>query len=174
MMCWPLSSVLPCMRTTRARPPSVRDASYSVTAAPRAASSTAAAQPAQPPPTTATCRRADRCSLAAHIGFPRQPQLADRRQRDPVLQNVIPVILDFCQERAVNGSHDQPRPLRSPVFPGQQRKRFVIDLLCAPGLECHQLFEVLAVAGIEQVGGAHIELLQLVDREIDAALAGIL
>ena len=42
-MCWPLSSVLSFMRTTRARPPSVRDASYRLTAAPRDASATAAA-----------------------------------------------------------------------------------------------------------------------------------
>src|ERR1700712_4380287 len=104
MMCWPLSSVLSRMRTTRARPPSVRDASYKVTAAPRAASSTAAAQPAQPPPTTAT-----RCgSLAAPLGFPRQPQLADRRQRNPVLQHVVLVMLDLGQQRAVDRSHDQP------------------------------------------------------------------
>ena len=53
--CWPLSSATPDSATRRARPPSDRACSISVTRTPFFASATAAAQPAQPPPTTATC-----------------------------------------------------------------------------------------------------------------------
>src|SRR5690606_11453726 len=107
-MCWPLSSRRPSTSTLRARPPRVRAASKSVTARPAAASSAAAAQPAQPPPITATVDGVELAGWAAawmeerlpgrtsapHVGLPRQPQLADRRERNFLVQHMEVVALD--------------------------------------------------------------------------------
>src|SRR5437763_13471362 len=101
-MCWPLSSRRPRACTTRARPPSVRAASYSVTSQPCRSSSTAAAQPAQPPPTTATRRRCRGGAgfSATDIGLPRQPELPERRQRDLLVQHVETLVLDLVEQGA--------------------------------------------------------------------------
>src|SRR5690349_973927 len=101
MMCWPLSSRASLACTARARPPSMRAASNRVTRAPLAASSTPAAQPAQPPPTTATFKGC----LATDIGFPRQPQLAQRREGDALVQDLEVVVLDLVEHGAVDSRH---------------------------------------------------------------------
>src|SRR5512140_1640988 len=100
MMCWPLSRmvVLPSGRRTgnaRARPPSWRDASNTVTRWPAPVAATAAAMPAHPAPTMATF-------IGSHpperLDFPGQPELAQRRQADALMQHLEIVVLDLTQQ----------------------------------------------------------------------------
>src|SRR5689334_793981 len=126
-MCWPLSSRRPSRSTARARPPSVRAASNSVTCAPLRASSTAAAQPAQPPPTTATAGAG--LPLVADIGLPRQPELAQRRERDALVQDVEVVARDLVEQGAVDRGHHQAGPLGASVFFRQQGQGLVVHAL---------------------------------------------
>src|SRR4051812_23530861 len=127
-MCCPLSSGTPSISTRRARPPRWREASKTVTRAPRSASATPAASPAQPAPTTATrafigtklsvMRAATRSG--GDPGLPRNPQLAQRRERDALREHVEAVAADLVQQRAVDRRHHQARPLRLAVFTRQR------------------------------------------------------
>src|SRR5574343_1365350 len=101
-MCWPLSSVRPSRLMLRARPPRTRPASNSVLRAPPAVSSTAAAMPAQPPPMTAIFK-----ASALDPGFCRQPQLARRRQRNALVQDLEILASDLVEQGAINCRHDQ-------------------------------------------------------------------
>src|SRR5213078_2315154 len=90
--CCPLSSNAPRYSTRRARPPPTRLASIKVTDAPDAASSTAAARPAYPAPTTPTLT--DGLSCGPRPRLPRDPELAQRRERDALLEHAEAVTAD--------------------------------------------------------------------------------
>ena len=87
---------------------------------------------------------------------------------------MVAVTRDFVQQGAIDGGHHQAGALGAAVLLGQQGEGFVIDRLGALDLELHQCLEALAVAGVEDVGGGDVELLQFVDGQVDAALAAIL
>src|SRR5690606_7011167 len=59
-------------------------------------------------------------TLSPHPGFPGQPQLSDRRERDALVEDVKVVTLDFHQQRAIDRCHDQARSLRTAVLHRQQ------------------------------------------------------
>src|SRR5262250_3373054 len=137
-MCWPLSrsAVLPpgsATESDRARPPSVRAASSSVTVCPCRVAATAAARPAQPAPTTAIFNGQPPPGLSAarpapplsasgggerlraavrrsrhppkRLHLPCEPQLAHRREADALVQHPEVLVLDLAQQRAVDAGH---------------------------------------------------------------------
>src|SRR5574343_1055106 len=168
-MCWPLSSVRPSRLMLRARPPRTRPASNSVVRAPPAASSTAAAMPAQPPPMTAIFK-----GSALDPGFCRQPELSRRRQRNALMQHPEVLATDLVEHGAVDGSHDQPRPLALAVNRREVGKRLLVILFRALVLELHEGGEVVRVTAIEDIGGRHVELFELIHRDVDATTPGVL
>jgi len=56
---------------------------------------------------------------ATHVRDPREPQLADRRERNALGQHAKLVAFDFVQQRVVDRSHDQARTLRTTICIGQ-------------------------------------------------------
>src|SRR5664279_5084930 len=114
------------MSIRRARPPSCLAASKTVTIVPAELSSTAAASPAQPPPMMATDNGFK--SLALDPRAPGNPQLADRRQRRTLAEDLATVALDLVEHGTVDGGHHQPRSLRFAVDvrQGAHRLRVVV------------------------------------------------
>src|SRR5688572_9662046 len=84
---------------------------------PPRASATAAAMPAYPPPTmpTGVGRAASFTRLRRKPGFPREPQLGDRCERDFRVQHLARVGFDLVQQALVDRRHDEPRALRAPI-----------------------------------------------------------
>lgn len=172
-MCWPLSRSSPNSgwTTRRARPPGVRPASNTVTLASASRSATLAARPAQPAPMTATfiAPAGAPGGAAAYPGLPGQPQLAHGRQRNALVQHLPVVALDFVEQRMVDGRHHQPGPLGAPVRLGQGLHRLAVQPAGALGLKAHQRAEAFGMDAVEDIGGLDLELLQFIDRQVDAA-----
>src|SRR6201996_901551 len=173
-MCWPLSVAASESSSERARPPGMPAVSKTVTSWPACVARTAAARPAQPAPTTATLTER---SAAAPLRLARDPQLAQRRQRDALVQHLEAAGLDLAQQAAIDVAHHQRGPLRVAILGRQQRERLVVEAMRALGLELHQRREAVAVApgrvALEDLGGLDVELLQLGDRQVDAATARV-
>src|SRR5579862_9767855 len=107
-MCWPLSVAPSLESSERARPPGMPAASNTVTSWPACLARTAAARPAQPAPTTAILTSA---SAAAPLRLARDPQLAQRRQRDALVQHLEAAGLHLAQQTPVDVAHHQRRHL---------------------------------------------------------------
>ena len=73
----------------------------------------------------------------------REPQLAQRRKRDPLRENLIGITLDLCERSAVNGSHDQAGTLRFSVTFGKLAQGLGILGLGAFDLEFLQVPEFI-------------------------------
>src|SRR5512145_2698982 len=114
-MCWPLSRVMSrpsgsVPGTARARPPKVRAASNTVTWWPSRVACTAAAMPAQPAPMTASFMKPAPTSvshLPQCLHAPGQPELAQGREADALVQHLEVVAFDFAQQGAVDAGHHQ-------------------------------------------------------------------
>src|SRR6185312_2837587 len=110
-MCWPLSVAASESSSERARPPGMPASSKTVTAWPAWVARTAAASPAQPAPTTATfsdlaCRRMRwPPSAAPPLSLARDPELAQRRQGDALVQHLEARGLDLAQQAPVDVGH---------------------------------------------------------------------
>src|SRR5579864_849374 len=167
-MCWPLSRSTPSMATRRARPPRLREDSNTSAPTPRSASATAAARPAQPAPMTATRFMLTRNS-GGHPGLPRDPELADRRERRALHQDAVAVARDLAEQRAVDRGHHQPGTLRAAVLGRQQGERFVVAARGAFRLEADETREVFGMARIQDIGRGDVETPEFVHRDIDAA-----
>src|SRR5574343_1735747 len=137
-MCWPLSSTRPSRLTLRARPPSTRPASNRVVSIPLAVSSTAAAMPAQPPPMTAIFKVS-----TLDPGFRGQPQLACRRQRNALVQDLEVVAFDLVEQGAIDRRHDQAGALVLAVDGRQLGKGLLVIFFGPLILELHQRREVV-------------------------------
>ena len=122
-----------------------------VTWAPAAVASTAAASPAQPAPTTAIAAAAvirDRAgSSPAPVGLHRDPELAHRRQRDALVED-----LRSRRPRSRAAGCGRCWPSSAPASASrrsasaEQRQRLVVGAVRALGLEAHQRGEAIAVA----------------------------
>jgi hypothetical protein len=55
--------------------------------------------------------------------LPRDPELAQRREGDALVEHAIIVALDFVKQCSVNGGHDETGALRRAVFRRQHAKR---------------------------------------------------
>src|SRR5690348_4837685 len=116
-MCWPLSSAPGASLSERARPPGRGAMSRSVTAWPACVARTAAANPAQPAPITATFiarsgeRRRDGAvetpSMPAPLRPARDPELAQGRERDALVQDLELRGLDLAQQLAIDVGHHE-------------------------------------------------------------------
>src|SRR5574337_142604 len=110
------------------------------------------------------------------LDLPGQPELAQRRQADALVQHRKAVALDLAQQREVDAGHHQPPLLRAAIGGGQQRQRALVGGARALGLEPHQRAEALGkvaavISGplaLEDFVRLHAELLQLRDRQVDA------
>src|SRR6218665_810980 len=131
-MCWPLSSMRRRPACScgmlRARPPARRAASNTVTWWPEPVARTAAARPAQPAPTMASFiadrpARAARSQPTQGVDVPGEPELAQRREADALVQHGEVVALDLAQQRAVDAGHHEAGLLRAQVGGRQQRQR---------------------------------------------------
>src|SRR5206468_7299823 len=117
--------------------PSVRAASNTVTSRPAAASVTAAANPAYPPPMTAT-----RCFKSVlPRGFPCDPRLVQRRERDAAIEHTKTVAFDLGEQRAIHRGHHQARSLRAPITTGERCQRLRVTGSRALDLVRHELLE---------------------------------
>src|SRR5437763_3680075 len=176
-MCWPLSRLPPFQTTSRARPPAVGAISNRVTWAPAPVAWTAAARPAQPAPMTAILgagiSRRDADSSATPVRLHGDPQLADRRQRDPLVQDGEIVGLDLAQQAAIDVGHHQSGPLRGAIRVAEEAECLVVRAVRTLGLEAHQRREAVAVAALEDLGGLDVELLELAHRQVDPVPARI-
>src|SRR5262249_766181 len=107
---------------------------------PAAASVTAAAQPAQPPPTTATRAPSTevRAVSATACRVPRDPELAQRCQRDPAIEHAIAVAFDFIEQRPVDRRHDDPRTLCGAILGRKRVERTRVPATRAGDLVLHQ------------------------------------
>src|SRR5262245_12083635 len=132
------------MPTRRARPPRTLPCSNSATRTPACASVTAAAQPAQPPPITATEGAvlfidASSESSASLCRLQRDPQLAQRRERDALIQHAIAVAFDLIEQRSVDRRHDEARTLCRARFRRQKGERAFVPFASPFHLERHQI-----------------------------------
>src|SRR5450759_623180 len=105
-MCWPLSVAPSPASSERARPPGMPAVSNTVTSWPACEARTAAARTAQPAPTTASL-----ISAPAPLRLAGNPQLADRRERDALVQHLEAAGLHLAQQAAVDVAHHQRRHL---------------------------------------------------------------
>ena len=90
--------------TRRARPPGTGPDSNTVTGTPRSASVTAGRH-------AGIAGADDR--YARDPSFPGEPELAQRRERGALRQDLEAVALDLVEQRAVDRRHDQPGALRA-------------------------------------------------------------
>ena len=90
------------------------------------------------------------------------------------MQHLEVFVLDLAQERAVNAGHHQPGLLCAPILGGQQRQGLVVQPVGAFGLEAHECRETLGILALEDFVRLHVELLQLVHRQVDAPAQGVL
>ena len=101
------------------------------------------------------------------------PELAQRRERDALVQHLEAAGLDLAQQRAVDVGHHQAGLLRAAVGLGQQRQRFVVAAVRALGLEAHQgleaLLEIRRLLALQDLVRLDVEALQLRNREVDAS-----
>src|SRR5436853_1166629 len=105
---------------------------------------------------TATCLLIPRAS-SPHPGLPGDPELAQRRERDALVEDRVAIARDLLEERSIDGRHDEARALVAAVLRGELRHRGVVMGARAFGLELHQLLEGAAAAAREDVlvGHAH-------------------
>src|SRR5574337_2036846 len=127
--------------SARARPPRRRAASNTVTRWPAPSAVAAAAMPAQPPPTIAIFMRwsgpsghvrtdhrqgrsaryrplrvgAPSSEAPERLDLPGQPELAQRRQADALVQHRKAVALDLAQQRDDDAANHQPPLLRAAI-----------------------------------------------------------
>src|SRR5215468_11610134 len=175
MRCCPLSSANAPKETRRARPPKVLACSNSVTGTPAAASVTAAAHPAQPPPTTATRDSPAelRAASATACGVPCDPELAQRRERDPAIEYAISVALDLFEKRPIDRRHDDSRPLRCAVLGRKRVECPRIPGACARDLLLHQRGQRLGRFAFEYRGCRDAVRGELLLWEVDPAASRV-
>src|SRR3989344_4852532 len=157
--------------TGRARPPTVRAASNTVTWRPACPWAMAAAMPAQPAPMTATFMDAGPRLRhpAERLHLPRQPELAQRREADALVQHLEVLVLDLAQQGAVDVGHHQAGLLGAAVGIGQQGEGLVVQAVRTLGLKAHQRGEAVGIRALQDLVCLHVELLQFADRQVDAA-----
>src|SRR5258706_16123085 len=63
-----------------------------------------------------------RLNLGAETGFPCQPELAQRRQRRSLREDLVAIAPDFGECGAADGCHYQSRPLGAAIFDGENLK----------------------------------------------------
>ena len=89
------------------------------------------------------------------------------------MQHLEVFMLDLAQQRAVDAGHHQAGFLRAPVGGGQQRQRLIVKAVGALGLKTHERGEALGVLALEDLVRLHVELLQFVHRQVNAAAQGV-
>src|SRR3954463_1490907 len=87
--------------------------------------------------------------------LPRDPELAQRRERDAPVEHLEAVGADLAQERAVDRRHDEARALVAAVLGRELRLGLRVISIGALGLELHEAAEAVARAPREDVLGAH-------------------
>src|SRR3954471_23695854 len=90
--------------------------------------------------------------------LPRDPQLAQRRERDALMQHLEAVAADLGEQRAIDRRHDESRALALAIGLGQLRVRLLVVALRTRRLERHQSLECLAAFEREDVFGGEPEL----------------
>src|SRR4051794_18338851 len=98
-------------------------------------------------------------------GLPRQPRLAQGRERNPLVEHMETVALDLVEEGLINRRHHQPRSLRSAVADRETREGHAIHFSCTDHLLAHQCLERGGKASVENVAVGYAMLRQLVLRE---------
>ncbi len=106
---------------------------------------------------------------AQRLHLPRQPQLAQGRERDSLVQHLELVPLDFPQQGPVDAGHHQAGFLCPPLFVREQGQGLVIEAMGAFGLEAHQRRETVGILPLQDFVGLDVELLQLRHGKVDAA-----
>src|SRR5690349_13012695 len=74
-------------------------------------------------------------------GARRDPQLAQRRQRDAPVEHAVAVARDLVEKRAVDGRHRETGTLCMTIACGQCRECRVVPGARAFGLEAHEVDE---------------------------------
>ena len=77
------------------------------------------------------------------LHLPRQPQLAQGRERDALVQHLKARGFDFAQQGAVDAGHHEAGFLSAAVGRRQQGQGFVVQSVGAVGLELHQRGEAV-------------------------------
>jgi hypothetical protein len=111
------------------------------------------------------------CLTPQRLHFPSQPEFAQGREADALVEDLEIFSLNFVEKGAVNFGHHEAGFLGASVLSGEQGEGFVVDRLRALGLELHEGGEALAVAfhAEAELVGFDFELLQLIHWQVDAA-----
>src|SRR5688572_7943492 len=107
---------------------------------------------------TATAEEEAFMPLSKYPGAPSEPELADRRERNALIQHAEVVAPDLLEQGVINGRHDEARTLRALVLGGQGRKSLAIVLFRAIRLRAHERHERRRMPRVQNVFVGQIEL----------------